>query len=392
MKLSNTAIQNAVTKDKPYRLFDGAGLYIEVHPNGGKYWRFKYRYHGKEKRLSLGIYPDVGLKKARDKLTHVRQQLSDDIDPARQRKQDQVKSSTEHSFEGVAREWFGKHKHNWADSHSSKMIRRLERDIFPWLGTMEISTIEAPEILSVLRRIEDRGSLDTAHRAKQNCGQVFRYAVATGRAGRDPTTDLKGAIPPTKINHFPTITDPKAIGSLLRHIDSYRGSFVTKQALRIAPLVFVRPGELRRAEWTEFDLDNAEWRIPAEKMKLRRIHLVPLATQVSALLEELKPLTGNGQYLFPGQRSSLNPMSENTLNAALRNLGYSKEEFTGHGFKSMASTLLNEQGWHPDAIERQLAHAERNSVRAAYNYAEYLEERRRMMQAWANYLDELKSE
>ena len=308
MKLSNTAIRNAITKDKPYRLFDGAGLYIEVHPNGGKYWRFKYRYRGKEKRLSLGI---------------------------------------------------------------------------------NISTIEAPEILSVLRRIENRGSLDTAHRAKQNCSQVFRYAVATGRARRDPTTDLKGALPPAKINHFPTITDPKAIGILLRQIDSYQGSFITKQALRIAPLVFVRPGELRRAEWSEFDFDKSEWRIPAEKMKLRRIHLIPLSIQVSTLLEELKPLTGKGQYLFPGRRSALSPMSENTLNAALRNLGYSKEEFTGHGFKSMASTLLNEQGWHPDAIERQLANAERNSVRAAYNYAEHLEERRRMMQAWADYLDKI---
>lgn len=240
-----------------------------------------------------------------------------------------------------------------------------------------------------MRRIESRGVLETAHRVLQQCGQVFRYAVATGRAERDPSTDLKGALPPVKVKHHASIVEPKLIGELLRAISRYSGSFITASALRFAPLVFARPGELRRAEWTEFDLDKAEWRIPASKMKMASTHIVPLSKQAMAIVEALKPVTGSGKYLFPSIRTATRPMSENTINAALRRLGYSGDEMTGHGFRSMASTLLNEQGWNRDAIERQLAHSERDGVRAAYNYAEYLPERREMMQAWADYLDEL---
>jgi integrase len=246
-------------------------------------------------------------------------------------------------------------------------------------------------LLTTLRRIESRGALETAHRALQNCSQVFRYAVATGRAERDPSGDLRGALPPAKGRHHASITDPIAIGELMRLLEGYQGSFVTKCALQLAPLLFVRPGELRRAEWSEINLEKAEWRIPGEKMKMGAVHIVPLSVQAVQILRELKALTGDRKYVFPGVRTPTRPMSENTVNAALRRLGYAKEELTGHGFRSMASTLLNEHGWNRDAIERQLAHAERDSVRAAYNYAEHLVERRKMMQEWADYLDSLKT-
>ena len=299
------------------------------------------------------------------------------------------RKATAESFEAIAREWFSKHKPNWVASHADKIEARLERDLFPWLSERPIAAINAPELLTVLRRIEARGALDTAHRAKQDCSAVFRYAVATGRAERDPTGDLRGALPPAKGGHFATITEPKAVGELLRAINGYTGTFITGCALRLAPLVFVRPGELRSAEWSEFDLDAAEWRIPAVKMKMKAPHIVPLSKQAMAVLNELQPQTGEGRYLFPSERTGERPMSENTVNAALRRLGYSTDQMTGHGFRAMASTLLNEQGWNKDAIERQLAHAERNRVRASYNYAEHLPERRKMMQAWADYLDRL---
>ena len=263
--------------------------------------------------------------------------------------------------------------------------------IFPWLGNSPIKNITAPELLTALRRIEAKGSIDTAHRAKQNCGQIFRYAIATGRAERDPSGDLRGAIPPASGKHMATITDPKEIAGLLRSIDDYRGSIVTRCALRLAPLVFVRPGELRHAEWGEISFETAEWRIPAEKMKAGVLHIVPLSRQSLDVLQEIQPLTGHGKYVFPSPRTDSRPMSNNAILSALRRMGYAKEEMSGHGFRSMASTLLNEQGWNRDAIERQLAHAERNSVRAAYNYAEFMPERKEMMQAWADYLEEIKA-
>lgn len=341
----------------------------------------------------MGIYPDVSLKHARDRRDHSRQQVAAGIDPSRARKLDRkiARLAATHSFEAVAREWFSKHSPNWADSHSSKIIRRLERDIFPWLGSRPIAEIEAPDLLESIRRIEDRGAIETAHRALNNCGRVFRYAIATGRATRDPAQDLRGALPPSRPRHHPSIVEPKAIGGLLRAIDAYDGTFVTKCALKLAPYVFLRPGELRQGLWVEVDFESATWRIGSGRMKARRPHIVPLAGQSLKILKDLKPLTGSRNLIFPGIRSPRQPMSENTINVALRRLGYTKNEMTGHGFRSMASTLLNEQGWHHDAIERQLAHIDQNSVRAAYNYAEYLPERRKMMQAWADYLDFLKA-
>jgi integrase len=333
----------------------------------------------------------VTLANARAKRDDARKLLANDIDPGldKQVKKHAKILSGENSFEAIAREWFTKHSPRWVASHSEKIIRRFEKDVFPWLGNRTITTISPPELLMVLRRIESRGAIETAHRVHQSCGQVFRYAIATGRAERDISSDLRGAIPPVKKSHHASIIDPKGIGELLRAITSYQGYFVTKCALRLAPLFFVRPGELRSAEWSEFNFDAAEWRIPAAKMKMRETHIVPLAKQAIATLQELHALTGSGKYVFPGLRTPKRPMSNNAVLAALRRLGYSKDEMTGHGFRSMASTLLNEQGWNRDAIERQLAHAERNSIRAAYNYAEHLPERRKMMQHWADYLDSL---
>jgi integrase len=388
MPLSDTAVRNAKPKDKPYKLSDEKGLYLLV-ASVGKYWRFDYRFAGKRKTLALGVYPDVSLKEARERRDEARKLIAQGVDPSAQRKA--TKTVLAETFEAIAREWLAKFSPSWTPEHAERITRRFERDVFPWIGTRPIREVAAPELLTVLRRIEERGALDTAHRAHQNCGQVFRYAVATGRAERDPSADLRGALPPANDKHHASITDPKAVGALLRAIEGYQGSFVTKCALRLAPFVFVRPGELRGAEWSEIDFDKAEWRIPASKMKMREQHIVPLSTQALSILRELHPLTGTGRYLFPSERTGERPMSENTVNAALRRLGYSKDEMTGHGFRSMASTLLNEQGWHRDAIERQLAHAERNAVRAAYNYAEHLPERRRMMQSWADYLDGLKN-
>jgi integrase len=391
MPLTDSAIRNAKPKEKNYKLTDGGGLYLLVTPKGGKWWRLDYRYNGKRKTLSMGVYPDVSLKSARDRRSEAKTQLADDIDPGEARKATKASQSDASGFEAVAREWWGKREPTWSKTHSSRTILRLEKDVFPWIGNRPIGEIEAPELLTVLRRIENRGALETAHRIHQSCGQIFRYAVATGRAQRDPSAALKGALPPTRQRHHASITDPKKIGELLRAVDGYEGSLVTRCALQLASLTFVRPGELRHAEWAEIDLDKAEWRIPAEKMKMRTVHIVPLSNQALKVLNEIKPLTGQGSYVFPGVRTNRRPMSENTVNAALRRLGYSKEEMTGHGFRSMASTILNEQGWHRDAIERQLAHAERNSVRAAYNYAEHLPERIKMMQRWADYLDKLKA-
>jgi integrase len=393
MSLTRLQIENAKPQAKSYKLFDGKGLYIEVAPTGARWWRFKYRIAGKEKRISLGVYPDVGLKDARDRLDDVRKQLASNIDPSEQRKAKKavLVEAAENTFEVIAREWFALNLPRWQSNYGDKTIRRLESNIFPWLGARPLRDVTAPDLLAVLRRIESRSANDTAHRALQDCGRIFRYAIATARADRDPSRDLAGALAPITVRHYPTIIDPKGVGALLRSIETYTGSFVTKCALRLAALVFVRPGELRQAEWSEFNFDKAEWRIPADRMKMRSPHIVPLARQAVEVINELKPLTGNGALLFPGEFKKDRPMSENTVNAALRRLGYTRDEMTGHGFRSMASTILNEQGWNRDAIERQLAHSERDVVRAVYNYAEHLPERRRMMQAWADHLDSLRT-
>jgi integrase len=388
--LTPSAVANAKPKAEPYRMPDGRGMFLLVQPNGARWWRMEYRRPGTHKKnmLSLGVYPDVSLRKARERRDEARTLLADGIDPGDQRKAQQAAGAE--TFEAIAREWFAKHSPNWAPGHSSKIIRRLELDVFPWIGGKPVASITAPDVLGTLRRIESRGVIETAYRAKTNIGQVMRYAIATGRANLDPTPSLRGALAPSTERHHASITDPDRIGELLRAIDGYAGDYVTRGALLLASLSFVRPGELRGAEWVEFDLDKAEWRIPAERMKMRAPHIVPLASQAVAILRDLQPLTGTGRYVFPGARSHKRAMSENTVNAALRRMGFDKGTMTGHGFRSMASTLLNEQGWNRDAIERQLAHAERDAVRAAYNYAEHLPERRRMMQAWADYLDGLR--
>lgn len=387
--LTDSAIRASKPQDRPYRLADGRGLHLHIAPTGGKWWRMRYRYAGKEKMLSLGTYPDVTLKEARQRRDEIRRQLTAGIDPSAARKAEQASAQGADSFEALAREWFGKFSATWSESYVVKVTGHLNNDLIPWLGTRPVREILAPELLAVIRRIEARGALETAHRALQTCGRIFRYAVATGRAERDPTGDLRGALPPVRSQHFATLTDPQDIGHLLRALDGYTGTFIVKQALRLAPRLFVRPGELRKAEWAEINLDGAEWRIPAAKMKMRHEHIVPLSRQAVALLVELQPLTGNGRYVFPNLRTTGLPLSEVAILAALRRLGYGKEQMTAHGFRAMASTLLNEQGWHRDAIERQLAHAERNAIRAAYNRAEHLPERRRMMQAWSDYLDGL---
>jgi integrase len=376
--LSKLLIDKTKSQAKNVRLSDGRGMYLEITPNGGKWWRFKYRIDGKEKRISLGVYPDVGLAEARDKREQARKLLAAGVDPGEHRKAEKIAvvENPENTFQAVAREWFDMFSKPWAKGHADKIIRRLELYIFPWLGARPIKAITAQELLAVLRRIEGRGANETAHRAMQVCGRVFRYAVATGRAERDPSRDLSGALAPVKEKHLASITDPQEVGALLRAIDAYNGEWITRCALRLAPLVFVRPGELRHARWSEIDFDKAEWRIPAARMEMRVQHIVPLSTQAIAVLRDLEQLTRKFDFAFPGTRSRERPMSENTVTAALRRMGYGGDEMTGHGFRSMASTLLNEQGWNRDAIERQLAHGERDAVRAAYNYAQHLAERR----------------
>lgn len=390
--LTDITIRNAKPGLKPAKLFDERGLFLLVTPSGGKWWRLKYRFDGKEKLLSLGVYPDVGLKDARDRRDAARKQLADGIDPSLNRKAQKSLRQLQvaNSFETVSREWYEKHAPNWVASHGDRIIRRLERDIFPHIGKRPIGEIAAPELLDVVRRIEARGALETAHRALSNCGQVFRYAVATGRATRDPSADLRGALPPVKGEHFAAVTEPVQVGAILRSINDYQGTPTVACALRLAPLVFVRPGELRAAEWTHIDLDAGEWRYTVTKTGTP--HIVPLATQAVAILRELQPLTGHGRYVFPSARTGTRPMSDNAILAAMRRMGISKEEMSGHGFRAMARTILDEVlGFRPDLIEHQLAHAVKDPNGRAYNRTAHLPERRKMMQQWADYLDQLRN-
>lgn len=390
--LTDMAARNAKGKEKPYKLAAGAGLYLQVMPNGNRYWRMKYRHAGKEKLLSIGVYPEVSLKEACDKRDAARAQLRDGKDPSEEKQLGKLKAqlSADGRFGAVALEWL-ETRGDLAESTRSKAKWMLETYAFPWLGKRAIEDISTAEILAVLRRLEAQDKIESTQRLRQICGQVFRYAVATGRLDRDPTAALRGALKTAKNRHYASITDPSKIGELLRAIDGYTGQLTTLCALKFAPLVFIRPGELRKAEWSEIDFEGSQWCIPAEKMKMGVAHIVPLSRQALAVLRELHPLTSKSRYIFPSVRSLRDPMSENTVNAALRRLGYGTDDMTGHGFRSMASTLLHEMGWTSDAIERQLAHAERNPIKAAYNRAEHLPERRRMMQAWADYLDKLKT-
>jgi len=394
MPLTDTTIRNTKPLEKPFKLADEKGLFLQIMPNGSRWWRLKYRFEGKEKLLSCGVYPETTLAKAREKRDAARKLLADSIDPSENRKA--IKSArtdqAHNSFEVVAREWLAKNSSTWANSHYQKIVRRLERDVFPWLGRCPIAQISAADLLKVMRRVEERNAIETAHRIHQNCGQIFRYAVATSRAERDPTPDLRGALPNVRKSHYPALTNPQTIGALLRAIDSYQGSFVTRCALKLAPLVFVRPGELRAAKWGEIDLEKAEWNIPPERMKMRQPLLVPLSTQALTILKDIHALTGHGQYVFPSARTPARPMSDNAILAALRRMGFSKEEMTGHGFRAMARTVLDEVlGVRPDFIEHQLGHAVRDPNGRAYNRTAHLEERKKMMQVWGDYLDGLKN-
>ena len=356
MPLTDTKIRTAKPADKPKRLFDGGGLYLEVSPKGGKWWRLKYRFGGKEKRLSLGVYPEVTLKDARQRREAARKLLANQVDPSEHRKAEKAaaRESGANSFEVIAREWFKKRGTNWVPSHADRIIRRLERDIFPWIGGSPIAEVTAPKLLDVVRRIEQRGALETAHRTLQNCGQVFRYAVATGRAERDPSGDLRGALPPVKGEHFAAVTEPEKLAGILRALDSYEGTLVVRCALRLAPLVFVRPGELRHAQWADIDLEMAEWRYTVTKTDTK--HIVPLSKQSVAILAELKPVTSRGRYVFPSARNPKGdrPMSDNAVLAALRRMGIGKEEMSVHGFRAAARTILDEVlGLPPHLIEHQ---------------------------------------
>lgn len=393
--LTDTAIRNAKPTEKPIRLFDGGGLYLEVAPSGGRWWRLKYRVDGKEKRLSLGVYPDVGLKEARDRRDAARKQLAAGIDPGAQRKAEKATRAelVANTFEAVAREWFIRHLDTKAPGHRDKIVRRLERDVFPYLGTRPIAEIKAPEILSVVRRIEARNVLETAHRALQNIGQVIRYAVATGRAESDPTQSLRGALPPCNSRNMAAPTDPAKVGEILRSLDAFNGGSVVSAALRLLPLLFVRPGELRTMRWSDIDIEAKEWRYTVSKTKTD--HLVPLSRQALAILEELRPLTEHlpGGWVFPGGRSPKVAMSDMAINAGLRRMGIdTRNELTGHGWRACARTLLHENLNYPPAIiEHQLAHAVSDSLGTAYNRTKFIKERRAMMQAWADYLGALKA-
>ncbi|ADH86716.1 tyrosine-type recombinase/integrase [Desulfurivibrio alkaliphilus] len=406
MTLTDAQVRNVKAEDKTRRLFDGGGLYLEVAPSGGKWWRFKYRFPGQgkiqEKRLSLGTYPGVGLKEARAKRDEMRRQIAQGIDPANLRRSTRGSGALAGSFEAVARLWHRNNSTDWAPSHSTRLIRRLEAHVFPYLGNRPVGDITAPDLMNVLERIKNSGHTETARRIQTICGQVFRYAVQKGFAEYDPSSALKGCLGKTTAKNMATITEPAEVGRLLQAIDEYPGTQVVRCALQLAPLFFVRSGELRNARWDEFDLVNREWKIPVERMKMRQDekrarqgqvgHIVPLATQaVKILEEELRPLTGRCALVFPGLRSRDRAISDATLTNALRRMGYTGDEMTIHGLRHMASTLLHGLGFQSLVIERQLAHKDRNRIRGVYNQADYLEERRRMMQSWADYLGQLKA-
>lgn len=390
--LHETRIRAAKPAEKPYKLFDERGLFLLVTPTGGRLWRLRYRMAGVEKLLALGAYPDVPLKRAREKRDEARKLVADGIDPSARRQAE--RSAAANTFTAITDEWLVTKKQSLTAATWQRDHDLLYRWVIPYIGNRPIATIDAPALLDALKRIEAKNLPETAHRTREICGRVFRYAIATGRAGRDITADLRGALAPRVTKNFAAITEPAKVGELLRAIDGYDGQPATAAALKLAPYVFVRPGELRAAEWLEFTLDDDEptWRIPAERMKMHEPHIVPLSRQALAILLELQPVTSHDRYVFPAIGGGGRPLSENTLNGALRRLGYPSNQMTPHGFRSIASTLLNERGVNPDLIELQLAHAERNKVRAAYNRAQRLAERRVMMQDWANYLDSLRAD
>ena len=413
MPLTDTAIRKAMPGPKTRKLSDGKGLYLELSPAGGRWWRLKYRIAGVEKRISLGTYPETSLKAAREKMEEARALVAQGIDPSQARKAAKQEAAHQDeqaqreaqglplhgSFESVAREWFDTRKDEWATTYAKKIFRRLEADVFPWLGKLPMPNITPPMVLDMLRKAESRGAIETAHRVLETCGQVFRFAVATGRIESNPARDLKDALRKPMVQHFAAITDPQRFGELLRAIDSYRGTPVVCAALRLMPLMLLRPGELRQAQWDELDLPAATWTVPAARMKREKVgkiygkpHIVPLPRQAVAIFEALKPLTEHSPYVFRGERSAQRPMSDAAINAALRTLGFSADEVTGHGFRASARTMIVERlGIAESVVEAQLAHSVRDNLGRAYNRTEFMQERVRMMQQWADYLDTLRN-
>lgn len=406
MPLTDTAIRNAKPSEKPRKLADGGGMYLEVNPRGGKWWRLKYRHAGKEKRISLGTYPDTSLALARTKRDEARALIAAGKDPSVERRASRadaraIAATAHNTFEAVADEWLAVRHHEWTEKQHAKEKGRLANHALPWIGRLPIGAIGVADIRPLLDRVVKRGHLEQAHRLRFQLSRIFQFAVANEYSEHDPAGDLRALLPTRRKQHFPTITDPEKIGQLLRGIDGFAGTDVVAAALRLAPMLFVRPGELRAAEWSEFDFSdpaNLLWSIPPMRRKLRRAekensstppHLVPLPTQAVAVLQALRPLTGHRTHVFPGLRDPKRPISDNALNAGLRRLGYDKDTLVAHGFRHMASTLLNELGYSADAIEAQLSHKQ-GGVRAVYNRAQYMPERKRMMQDWADHLDHLR--
>jgi integrase len=395
MPLTAIAANQAKPKDKPYKLSDEKGLYLHVMPKGFKYWRMKYRFAGKEKILALGVHPETSLKEARAKRDEARKLLANDIDPSEAKKATKAAQSQagQNSFEVIALEWFGRMMADKSKNHQDRTKRALEKDLFPVLGNRPIDSITPPDLLKALRRIESRGAVETAHRAKQTAGQIFRYAVATGRAERDPSADLKGALASPQKTHLAAITNPKEVGKLMVAIEGFTGTPVVKAALQLSPLLFCRPGELRHMEWAEINWEESQWELPAEKMKMKQPHIVPLCKQAIAILQELHRLTGTRRYVFPSARGASRPLSENGVRTALRTMGYDNDTMTPHGFRAMARTILDEVlGYRIEWIEQQLAHAVKDANGRAYNRTKHLPQRKEMMQKWADYLDRLKLE
>ena len=388
MPLTDTTLRNAKPGEKQIKLFDGHGLFLLIAPSGTKAWRLKYSFHGKEKLISLGLYPTVSLKEARERAATARKDIENGIDPSEKRKL--KKSACQNTFEGVALEWHEQNKHKWSEVYAKTIMHRMKRNLFPQIGSKPVHLVSAPELLALLRKIEARGAKDIPHIVRSICSSVFRYAIATGRAERDPAADLNGALAPRVRRNLPSQTTPEAVGPLMIAIDNYPGTFVVRSALQLMALTFCRTGELRNAEWREIDLEDGLWRIPAERMKMSRDHLIPLSRQSVAILRKLQAYSGKDVYVFPNYKTEKRSMSKSALLGAIRRLGFENDEMCPHGFRSMASTMLNELGYNGDWIERQLAHVPRNIIRGIYNRAEYLPERRKMMQAWADYLDELR--
>jgi integrase len=385
--LNDIIAKNSKAKDKIYRIFDEKGLYLEINPKGGKYWRFKYRYLKKEGRLAFGVYPEVSLKEAREKRDIARKQLENGINPSEAKKKAKLQQfiDADNQFEKIARDWHQKQKDNWTDRHFHYVLRRLEADIFPFLGKRPINEIEPPELLAILKKIENRGAIDIAKRAKQTTGQIFRYAIANGIAKRDITADLKDALQTRKKKHFNRLEE-KELPEFLQKLENYHGEQSTKLALKLLILTILRTGEIIGAKWEEIDFDKKEWHIPKERMKAGRKHIVPLTKQSINIIKQIRDLHNNEIYLFPNANNSNKTISNNTLLYALYRMGYHGRTTT-HGFRSLTSTILNENNFNRDHIELQLAHSEDDKVRASYNHAKYLEQRHKMMGWWSDYLE-----